>query len=97
MALEVPSNEAVRAAVEAGSGVTAISRLVVANRGNGPEAVMQLVEERAPNGFASVDDVVSPDERQEIADRYKKLAGFDREALNNRASLTPPRQPALAD
>jgi DNA-binding transcriptional LysR family regulator len=31
MALEVPSNEAVRAAVEAGSGVTAISRLVVAN------------------------------------------------------------------
>ena len=31
VALEVPSNEAVRAAVEAGSGVTAISRLVVAN------------------------------------------------------------------
>jgi DNA-binding transcriptional LysR family regulator len=31
LALEVPSNEAVRAAVEAGTGVTAISRLVVAN------------------------------------------------------------------
>ncbi len=31
IALEVPSNEAVRAAVEAGSGVTAISRLVVAS------------------------------------------------------------------
>jgi DNA-binding transcriptional LysR family regulator len=31
VALEVPSNEAVRAAVEAGSGVTAISRLVVAS------------------------------------------------------------------
>jgi DNA-binding transcriptional LysR family regulator len=31
VALEVPSNEAVRAAVEAGTGVTAISRLVVAN------------------------------------------------------------------
>jgi DNA-binding transcriptional LysR family regulator len=31
VALEVPSNEAVRAAVEAGSGVTAISRLVVAD------------------------------------------------------------------
>ena len=28
----------------------------------------------------------------EVAANYKRIAGFDREALNNRASLTPPMQ-----
>ncbi len=37
----------------------ATSKIVLANRQNGPESVMQLVEDRAPNGFRSLDDVVS--------------------------------------
>ena len=69
----------------------ATSRLVLANRGEGPERVLNLAEARAPDGFATVTDVISQTELTAIADGYKQVAGFDREALNARASLTPPR------
>ena len=65
------------------------SRLVLANRGNGPEQVMQMAEERAPGGFAHVHDVLSAQELEDVAANYKRLAGFDPEALKNRPSLTP--------
>ncbi len=58
------------------------SRIVLANRQQGPEAVMQLVEERAPDGFERLDEVISQDELEEVANRYKQLAGFDKESLN---------------
>lgn len=50
--------------------------IVKANRGNGPEQCMQLAHERAPNGFAALDDVFAIGELQEIADRYKQLTGM---------------------
>ena len=50
--------------------------IVKANRGNGPEQCMQLAHERAPNGFAAVDDVFAVGELQGIADRYKQLTGM---------------------
>lgn len=68
----------------------ATSRLVLANRGNGPEQVMQMAEERAPQGFAHVHDVIGAAELEEIAANYKRLAGFDPDALSRRPSLTPP-------
>jgi len=55
--------------------------IVRANRGQGPEQVMQLVEERAPEGFSNLDDVITRDELESIAARYKQIAGFDREKL----------------
>lgn len=58
------------------------SRIVLANRAQGPEIVMQMVEERAPGGFARLEDVISQQELQDVADRYKQLAGFDKETLN---------------
>lgn len=67
----------------------ATGRLVLANRGEGPERVLNLAEARAPDGFAQVTDVVSQAELQAVADGYKQIAGFDREALNARASLSP--------
>lgn len=66
-----------------------VNKLVLLNRGNGPEQVMQLAEERAPQGFAHVHDVLSAQELEDIAANYKRIAGFDREALNTRATLTP--------
>lgn len=60
----------------------ATSNIVLTNRQNGPEAVMQIVEDRAPNGFENLDDVVSYAELEAVANRYKKIAGFDRESLN---------------
>ena len=62
----------------------ATTRIVVANRGNGPDAVMQTVEERCGGEFENIDDVLSPQERAEVAASYKKLAGFDVTALNER-------------
>ena len=70
------------------------SKIVMANRGNGPEQVMQLAHERAPNGFADLDAVISKAERDEIAANYKRLAGFDKEALSTRPSLTAVRAQA---
>jgi 2-polyprenyl-6-methoxyphenol hydroxylase-like FAD-dependent oxidoreductase len=55
--------------------------IVLRNRLNGPEQVMQLAEQRAPQGFADIDSVIPLAEREAIALRYKQLAGFDRQSL----------------
>ncbi len=68
----------------------ATNRLVLLNRGNGPEQVMQLAEERAPKGFKHVSEVLSQEELEDVAANYKRIAGFDRDTLNSRPSLTPP-------
>ena len=65
----------------------ATSEVVLANRAQGPEAALQLVEDRAPDGFARVEDVVSQAELAAIAERYKRLAGFSVAELNARESL----------
>jgi hypothetical protein len=57
----------------------------------GPELPMQLVEERAPDGFERLEDVISEDELRSIADQYKKVAGFSITELNERPSLGDPR------
>jgi 2-polyprenyl-6-methoxyphenol hydroxylase-like FAD-dependent oxidoreductase len=61
--------------------------IVAANRQNGPEQVMQLVETRAPDGFDDIDAVVSRAERESTAVGYKRIAGFEVEALNDRPSI----------
>jgi 2-polyprenyl-6-methoxyphenol hydroxylase-like FAD-dependent oxidoreductase len=68
----------------------ATSAIVLANRGQGPEYPMQLVEERAPHGFANLHDVVSAEELRAIADKYKRVAGFAIAELNERPSLAEP-------
>jgi 5-methylphenazine-1-carboxylate 1-monooxygenase len=68
----------------------ATSAIVYANRQQGPEYGMQLVEDRAPNGFNNLHDVVSAEELQQIADKYKQVAGFAIAALNDRPSLAEP-------
>jgi 2-polyprenyl-6-methoxyphenol hydroxylase-like FAD-dependent oxidoreductase len=68
----------------------ATTAIVLANRGQGPEIAMQLVEDRAPNGFQRLSDVVSAEELQGIADKYKRIAGFGVAELNSRAPLAAP-------
>jgi 2-polyprenyl-6-methoxyphenol hydroxylase-like FAD-dependent oxidoreductase len=68
----------------------ATSEVVLANRRQGPEAALQLVEDRAPDGFACITDVVREDELAAIAESYKRLAGFSVADLNARASLAAP-------
>ncbi len=60
----------------------ATARITLSNRQQGPERVMQIVEERAPQGFTDLDVVISRAELEAIAAEYKQIAGFDRETLN---------------
>jgi 2-polyprenyl-6-methoxyphenol hydroxylase-like FAD-dependent oxidoreductase len=61
------------------------SQIVLNNRKQGPERVMQLAEERAPRGFDHVESVIPRQELEDIARQYKIAAGFDRETLNQTA------------
>lgn len=67
----------------------ATERIVLSNRQNGPEQVMQIVEDRAPNDFQRLEDVVSRAELEGVAAAYKKIAGFDRERLNEAGPTVP--------
>lgn len=70
----------------------AMTALLAGTRATGPERVMLVAAERAPRGFESIDDVVPPAEREQIAADYKTAAGFLPEILNERSSLTPVRR-----
>jgi 2-polyprenyl-6-methoxyphenol hydroxylase-like FAD-dependent oxidoreductase len=62
----------------------ATSKIVLQNRQMGPEQVMQIVEERAPGGFDNLHDIISQKELEDIAARYKRIAGFEKEILNQK-------------
>ena len=66
----------------------ATAAVVLANRRAGPERSMEIVAERAPNGFERLADVISHDELVTIAAEYKLTAGFDPAMLNDRPSLS---------
>ncbi len=76
----VPVSEALRKYEQARLGPT--SAIVHSNRLLGPEVVMCIVDERAPQGFERLEDVISRQELEEIAQRYKVIAGFDKERLD---------------
>jgi 5-methylphenazine-1-carboxylate 1-monooxygenase len=64
----------------------AMNDIILRNRNFGPEVAMQLAEERAPNGFARVEDVISQDELDVIANSFAVAAGLDVETVNHRPS-----------
>jgi 2-polyprenyl-6-methoxyphenol hydroxylase-like FAD-dependent oxidoreductase len=66
-----------------------VNRIVLANRGDGPDKILDIVAERAPEGFENIHDVMCQEELEAAAGAYKKLAGMDIEALNARGPLVP--------
>lgn len=60
----------------------AMTELQRANRRLGPEVVINLAHERAPDGFTDIDEVIPPRERAEIAARYALTGAFDPETVN---------------
>lgn len=56
--------------------------IVRANRKGGPERVIDLIEDRAPNGFETLDDIAAPDELRAIVGDYQTMAGFPPEQVN---------------
>jgi 2-polyprenyl-6-methoxyphenol hydroxylase-like FAD-dependent oxidoreductase len=58
------------------------AEIVLNNRKGGPERVIDVLEERAPDGFTDVDAVASYAEREAIVRGYASMAGFAKEQVN---------------
>jgi 2-polyprenyl-6-methoxyphenol hydroxylase-like FAD-dependent oxidoreductase len=71
----------------------AMNEIILRNRQLGPEAAMQLAEERAPDGFARVEDIISQDELDLIARSFADAAGLDVKTVNGRPSYVVPTRP----
>jgi 2-polyprenyl-6-methoxyphenol hydroxylase-like FAD-dependent oxidoreductase len=63
------------------------NEIVLRNRKFGPEASLQLVEERAPNGFDRIEEVISREDLEKIAGSFSAAAGLDVETVNARRSF----------
>ncbi len=72
----------------------ATGAIVLANRGAGPDQVLDLAATRAPAGFGAAgrEAVLPRAELEAIAAGYKRLAGFDPAALNARPSYSVRRE-----
>lgn len=88
----------VREMLEHGVGISALktyeaerrpftSKIILANRGNGPDQIMQIVEEKCGGNFNHIHEVISQKELEDRAGKYKKLTGFDVGVLNAQASI----------
>lgn len=53
----------------------ATARIVEMNRRQGPDVILDIVRERAPQGFERLEEVVPPSELESIVGRYKEAAG----------------------
>ena len=60
------------------------AEIVLNNRKGGPERVIDVLEERAPDGFTDVDAVASYAEREAIVRGYASMAGFAKEQVNRK-------------
>ena len=60
------------------------SEIVLNNRKGGPERVIDVLEERAPDGFTDVETIASHAEREAIVRGYAFMAGFASDQVNRR-------------
>ena len=66
----------------------AANELVLMNRTNPPDAILREVWKRSGDKpFARIEDVISNEELVAMSENYKRVAGFEREALARRGSL----------
>jgi 5-methylphenazine-1-carboxylate 1-monooxygenase len=62
--------------------VPVTGKIVLQNRQKGPDFIMDLMEERFPNGFAEGE--IPHEELATIMEHYKQVAGFDIQTLNSK-------------
>ena len=58
------------------------AQIVRMNRSGGPEGVIDAVEQRAPDGFANIEDVLPYEQRKAIVRGYAGAAGFAQSQVN---------------
>lgn len=63
------------------------TKIVQTNRSSGPDAVLQMIEDRCGGAFDNIEDVATHDELSEHAAKYKAIAGFSIDALNKAPPL----------
>jgi 2-polyprenyl-6-methoxyphenol hydroxylase-like FAD-dependent oxidoreductase len=63
--------------------VPATAKVVLQNRQKGPDFIMDMMEERFPEGFTEGE--IPHDELAQIMEHYKQVAGFDIKTLNEKA------------
>ncbi|MBW8482477.1 flavin-dependent oxidoreductase [Actinomadura parmotrematis] len=68
-----------------------VNAIVLACRDMPADRVLHTVAERAPGGFARIEDVLSADELAAISGAYRATSFSDAAALNARPSLSPGR------
>lgn len=61
----------------------------LANRGSGPDAVLQQVEDLCGGDFEDIEDVIPRADLAAHAEKYKKLAGFSIEEVNAKPPIIP--------
>ena len=67
-----------------------VTREVVhANRGDGPDYLLEIVAERASEPVDDIHTIISQAEIEDIGAKYRKITGYDRDTLNSRCSLVP--------
>jgi 2-polyprenyl-6-methoxyphenol hydroxylase-like FAD-dependent oxidoreductase len=65
------------------------ARIVESNRRKGIDVMLDIVEQRAPQGFTDLETVLPADELEKIVGDYKKLVTQDRETLLKLAAASP--------
>lgn len=65
-----------------------VNAIVLACRDMPADRILQAVSERAPHGFDSIEDVLTPSELETISGAYRKTSFDDVETLNTRPSYS---------
>jgi 5-methylphenazine-1-carboxylate 1-monooxygenase len=65
-----------------------------ANRGKGPDAVMQMVEDLCGGVFDDLEPILPREKLAAHAEHYKRLSGFSVEVLNAQPPIIGPMEPA---
>jgi 5-methylphenazine-1-carboxylate 1-monooxygenase len=69
----------------------AVNAIVLATRSMPVDAVLDMVSDRAPDGFDRIEDVLTPAELAALRDAYRSTSLQDVAALNARPSFLPER------
>jgi 2-polyprenyl-6-methoxyphenol hydroxylase-like FAD-dependent oxidoreductase len=59
------------------------TNITLANRNAGPDALLQVVEDRCGGSFSDIREIISQNELKVHSEKYKSVAGLNIERLNN--------------
>lgn len=75
----------------------AVNAIILANRGQGPDAVLDAISDLAPDGFEDIDAVMPEAERRVFSDRYKEATGLTVAEINDQPSIIGASEAKLFD